>query len=341
MADRYELAYVYARVCGSLASSLAAGRAAELLRIGRLGEAWRAVFRDAPPSLPESALVAAAEARAVTEALDGFRSLAGKLRGEEPFFIALRRKTEYARVKRVLLAAKEGDFACPPSLDPSLPPSFDETGFPSLERMFAGGRFFWIGPTTLAALPAAENRLDRQFYAELWAALDSVPRRRRGCLRDLLLLEVELENSVWALRLSRYYGLGLEAISALLVELPGADATAAALDGAARAGARAELSERKADRRADWEGWKFERLLDGGGEPWRLDARGIEAAARHLLYRRCRLALHRFPFTYVPLYCYFKLKEFETAVALGLFEGIYLGAPAEEIAALAPAGGTA
>ncbi|MBL8967521.1 MAG: V-type ATPase subunit, partial [Spirochaetaceae bacterium] len=186
-----------------------------------------------------------------------------------------------------------------------------------------------------------ENQLDRQYYAELWEALGRVPPRRRGCLRELLLLEVELENAVWALRLARYYGMGLEAISALLVALPGADAKAAALDGAARAGARPEVSDRKADRRADWEGWKFERLLDAGTEPWQLDARAVEAAARHLLYRRCRLALHRFPFTYVPLYCYFKLKEFETAVALGLFEGIYLGAPAEEIAALAPAGGTA
>ncbi|HOX49114.1 MAG TPA: V-type ATPase subunit [Spirochaetia bacterium] len=355
MADRYELAYVYARVCGSLAGSLAGGRAAELLRIGRLADAWRAAFGDAPPALPERSLVAAAESRAVREAQADFVALAASLRGEEPFFVALRRKAEFGRVKRVLLAVREGALHCPESFDPEYPAGFDESAYPSLGSMFSGGRYGWLSDKALEDLPAAENRLDRQFYEELWEALRSVPSRRLGSLRELVALEAELENVVWALRLARYYGMDLPRIESLLVALPGADVVSAALEGARLAGARdggagggAEgRTARRAARRAakprgdaPLEDWKYAFLAEGfqaGG----IDPRTVEARARRYLYGRLRRALHRHPFTYTPLYCFFKLKEFEAAVVLGLVEGIYLGAPAEEIAWLAPAGGVA
>ncbi len=355
MADRYELAYVHARVAGSLAKSLAGGRAAELLRIGRLEDAWRAAFGDAPPSLPEARLVAAAEARALRKAQADFVRLAEGLRRDEPFFDALRRKSEFARVKRVLLAVRRGEAACPEALDPGLAPGFDEHAFPSLPGMFAGGRYGWIDDACLADLPAAENRLDCQFYRELWAALDSVPRRHEGGLHCLVALEVELENVIWALRLARYFGLDLSAIRKLLVDLPGRDVISAALDGAARAGAapgadappsaasgrpRAARAPSDSGRKPGYEGWKFAFLVQNPSATRSPDPRDIERAARGYLYRELKRSLHRAPFSYAPLYCYFKLKEFETAVILGLVEGIHLGAPAAEIAALAPVGGS-
>lgn len=351
MADRYELAYVYARVSGSLARSLAGGRAAELLKIGRLADAWRAAFGDAPPALPERSLVAAAESRAVREAQADFVSLAASLRGEEPFFVALRRKAEFGRVKRVLLAVRDGALSCPESFDPGFPAGFDESAYPSLGPMFSGGRYGWLADKALEDLPAAENRLDRQFYEELWEALRSVPRRRLGSLRELVALEAELENVVWALRLARYYGMDLPRIESLLVALPGADVVSAALEGARLAGARdggaGAKAEGKASRRparpkgeSPFGGWKYAFLAEGfqaGG----IDPRTVEARARRYLYGRLKRALHLRPFSYTPLYCFFKLKEFEAAVVLGLVEGIYLGAPAEEIFWLAPAGGVA
>ena len=38
---------------------------------------------------------------------------------------------------------------------------------------------------------------------------------------------------------------------------------------------------------------------------------------------------------YVPLYSYFRIKEYETAALFGVLEGIHLEAPSEEIAAFA------
>lgn len=331
MPNRYELAYIYARVCGASARAWTASRIGELVRGGKMQDAWRAVFDEAPPSLPEGALVDAAERRAIRGAFGEFQSLVDHLRGKEPFFEALRRKAEFARVKRVLLAVKASEPSCPESDDPSLEPGFDASAYPDIEKMFAGGRYSWITRKSLEGLAETENSLDRQYYSELAAAIARVSPGRRGAAQALILLDIELQNVVWAQRLARYYGLDGERIRPWLVEVPGRDLVSAALEGAAK----------RADRREEWEGWKYEALLEEGREPWLLDVRSLELAARRHLYKAIKRALHLHPFTYTPLYCFFKLKEFETVAVLSLFEGISLGAPEEEIVSLAPSGGGA
>lgn len=329
MADRFELSYIYARVCGAMNRSWAGPRSAELVRQTRLSDLWRILFDEASPSLPERSLLGAAEARLVRHSLEEFRKLADELQRDEPFFLALRRKTEFARVKRILLAVKDAEPACPPSEDPSFPDGFLAGAYPRLGEMFAEGRYSWIDEGSVENLPAAENRLDKQYYTELWTAAASLRRSRRAGLPRMLRLEIELENVVWALRLARYYAMPAETVRSLLVSLPDVDVTGAAM---------AALGFRM-DRKQDWEGWKYAFLVEGADEPWALDVRSVETGARRYLYRQARLALHMNPASYAPLYCFFKLKELETAVVIGIAEGIHLGAPAEELASFALAGG--
>ncbi|HOX33505.1 MAG TPA: V-type ATPase subunit [Spirochaetales bacterium] len=335
MADRFELSYVYARVCGSLSRAFIGGKAVELARVGRIPELWRALFQEPAPNLPEASLVAEAERRAVAESLEGFGELARRLRSDEPFFEALRRKSEFARVKRILLAARNGS-SLPPSEDPGLAPGFREASHPRIADMFAGGRYSWIDEESAKDLPAVENRLDRQYYEELWAELIRLPARKAGALRSLILEEAELQNVVWALRLARYYGMGRAEIEGKLVSLKGADASSSAL----------EALGFKLDQRADWAGWAWEELLGGSedrGGGFILDLRDLEGRARRRVYRSVKRALHLHPFTYTPLYCYFKIKEYETAAIIGVIEGLHLGAPFAEMASFAAglAGGSA
>jgi hypothetical protein len=123
--------------------------------------------------------------------------------------------------------------------------------------------------------------------------------------------------------------MGASDIEGLLIELPGVDVVRPTLDAVAK----------RADSRAEWALWKWERLIpdsrrDEGGD-WFFDLRGFESAAHRYLYRRLYQRLHLEFETYVPLYAYFRIKEFETTAIHGVIEGIKLEAPAAEIAAFA------
>jgi hypothetical protein len=331
--DRFESAYTYARVCGSLARSYLGDRAASLAMCARVGEAWRAVFGESPPAQPENELAAAAERGVRARAAAALRSIAGPLLEEEPFFAALVRKWEFSYLKRVLSAVVErlGEASpeAPAIDDPGLEPGFNAAAYPDLDAMLRRSRYQWIIETGLGDLPSVKNTLDKQYYAELWRSLATVPAGLIGTLRDLIRVEAELENLVWGLRLKRYYAMGAADIESLLIELDGVDVARPTIDAVGL----------RADSRSEWELWKWERLVpnsrrEDGGD-WYFDVRGFESEARRYLYRRLYRRLHLEFDTYVPLYAYFRIKEFEATAIHGVIEGIKLEAPAAEIAAFA------
>lgn len=329
MPDRFESAYVYARVCGSLARSYLGDRAAALAGCARVGEAWRAVFGESPPAQPENELASAAERGVRARSVEALRSIAGSLLDEAPFFTALVRKREFSYLKSVLSAAAERSPEAPAPDEGGAEPGFDASGYPDLDAMLRRTRYQWVIEAGLGDLPSVKNALDKQYYAELWESLRTVGPSLIGTLRDLIRVEAELENLVWGLRLKRYYSLGAAEIESLLIRLPGAEVAQPALSALGR----------RADSRSEWASWKWERLIpeprrEEGGD-WYFDVRGFESAARRYLYRRLYRRLHLEPDTYVPLYAYFRIKEYETTAIHGVIEGIKLEAPAAEIAAFA------
>jgi hypothetical protein len=326
MAASFQSAYIYSRLCGSFARSYIGERASALSRVGRVGEIWKQLFDEAPPALPETVLVAAAERKLVERSYESIRRIAGATAVEEPAFLALLRKNDFALAKRVFIAAREGSPAPRELEERGRSTDVDPSGYPELGKVFGRGRFSWLAGAE--DLVAAKNRLDRQYYAELWEALRPVPEALLGPIRGLLLREAELENLVWALRLRRYYAMKPEQIEGFLIKLKGANPAKAA---------RAALGFRS-NARGDWNGWKWERFVnepEKTGEDWFLDVRGFEAAVRRHLFVMLRRGLHRDPFTYGPLYCAFRLREFESAAVFGVIEGVHLEVPAEEIAAFA------
>jgi len=337
MPDVFELGYVYARVSGAISKSFLGAKALPLTKPSRAADLWRIVFRDTPPALPETILIAQAERRRTAQALAQFRKLVDDLEAPEPFFIALRRKAEFGYVKRILLHAKRhaprGEL--PPNDDPSLEASYDIDKYPDLDSMFSKGRYSWIDESALADLPETENRLDRQFYTELWKEAQAISPSKAAAIPRLIREEAELQNLVWALRLKRYYRMEASEIEARLIDLKGIDIKRDALTA---------ITLRQ-DHREDWKAWAYESLLGGEAgrlDSWLFDVRDFERAAHRRLYSSVRRALRLEPFSYTPLYCFFKLKEYETAAVLGAFEAARLGAPPEETAAflLGITGGT-
>jgi len=238
-------------------------------------------------------------------------------------------------VKRVLQAVRDARAAgaahaaaeAPASDDPELAPGFDAAAFPDIKAMFAAGRYSWLDETALDDLPATENRLDVQYYTELWEEARRLPASKAGAVVNLIRDEIELQNVAWALRLKRYYGMGREDIAPRLVALRDVDVVGSALQSLGFA----------FDQREDWRGWAWEKLVpekEVQGS-FVLDLLGLETRARRHLYLGVRRALHFYPFTYTPLYCFFKIKESETAAVIGVIEGIHLGVPFEEMASFA------
>jgi hypothetical protein len=325
----FESAYAYARACGSLARSYLGERASALAASHRVGAAWRGIFGEPPPALPEAELATAAERGLRSRAYEALRGIAGSLVREEPFFAALVRKREFSYLKSLLSFIIELRTEAPPLDFPDLKPEFDTKGYPDLSAMLRGTRYQWLIDVGLEDLPAVKNRIDRQYYAELWDSVLALPEALAGKIPALVRREAELENIVWALRLARYYGMSAPDINERLIELAGVEVRSRAL----------KALGFRPDSRSDWSAWKWEALVpdsrrEEGGE-WRFSLRQFETAAHRYLFRLLYRSLHLEMESYTPLYAYFRIKEAEATAMHGIIEGIKLEASAAEIAAFA------
>ncbi|HUX37346.1 MAG TPA: V-type ATPase subunit [Rectinemataceae bacterium] len=328
MAASFRPQYTYARVLGSVARFRLGSRAAQLAKGGRVAEVWKSLFDETAPQLPERLLVSAAERRLEEEAQRDFISLGGLLSRHEDFFKALLRKAEYGYAKRLVVALQAGEPAAPSSVELPIRSSLQVQAWPDRGQMFQGRRFGWLAEGDRHDPVLEKNRLDRQYYSELGRAASRLPAEIKGSLPRVLRREVELENIVWALRLRRYYGLGAEEIRPFLIVLAGADATSAAMDALGR----------HPDSKGDWSGWEFEDLVNESakeGEEWHLDLKHVEVQVRRRIFADLLRFMHSETSSFVPLYAWYRIKEYEIASIFGVLEGIHLEAPVEEIAAFA------
>ena len=320
MADSFDLAYLYGRVCGTFSEAFLGAKGAALSGTDDVASLWKIVFGDDPPDLPEALLLSEAEKKVIRRALARFDRLAAPFSEGDRFIAALSRKVEFSDVKRVLAALHAG-YPKPPGLVLGEGETeYHPDAWPDIAAMFLDSRYDWIDGNAVQEIAVSENHLDRQYYLELWASLDTIPKARIGAIRELVSSEVLYQNLVWALRLRRYYGYTRDQALPLLVILPGANVEGPALS----------CFDIDLDDPASWSSWEWARLSGGPAGTQALDVGRFETAAQGELHRLVRKALHFHPFTYTPLYCHFKLGESEAALILGMFEGIRLGAPVQE-----------
>ncbi len=324
MADSFEIAYLYARVCGAFSSMYLGARGASLARESSLASIWKQYFDAEIPDKPEAWLLAALEHRVVGRSMERFAALAGTILESDEFMAALTAKHEISAIKGMLyrLAASEPKPEGLPRGSATIERAL--AAWPRLEEMFSGTDYGWIDEAALADIGAAENRLDRRYYSRLWAAVQNLPGKMRGNIPSLLLREISYQNLAWALRVKRYYGYGRERTRPLLVDLEGEDVTTLALS----------TFDLDIDNLDTFSAWPAKRLLAGQTSS-RLDIPLLENRLQRELFALVRRSMHMYPFGYTPLYCYFKMLEAEGSFVLGVLEGIRLKAPAEEKADLA------
>lgn len=319
MADSFEIAYLYAKVCGAFSNMYLGEKGAALARESSLTSIWKLYFESELPDKSEAWILAALERKVVERSMERFSALAGPLAATDRFMGTLVAKHEITAIKRFLYKLAAGEAKPEHAYFDSPATKKALAAWPRLSDMFADGPFQWIDEAALENLGSAENRLDRQYYRGLWDSVASLPKNRRGNIPALVLKNIRYQNLAWALRIRAYYGYTRETAIPLLVALDDADALSLALD---------TFSCDLGDLRS-FDAWSGRRLLERQTGP-RLDLPLLENALQRDLFASTRRSLHLYPFGYTPLYCYFAMLEAEAAVILGILEGIRLKAPEQE-----------
>ena len=319
MADSFELAYLYARICGAFSLMNLGAKGANLARESSLSSIWKLYFDEEIPDKPEAWLLATLEKKVLARSIGRFLSLASPVMGSDGFVAALVAKYEISVIKNMLQRIAESESK------PEAPVFSDEvvvkalSAWPRLKDMFSGTVYDWVDESALADIGATESRLDTQYYKRLWDSALALPRGKLGNIPALILREIEYQNLAWALRLRKYYGYGRESTRPLLVDIEGEDVLSLAMGSF-------DLDIDNTASFAAWPGKKF--LL--GQVSTRLDVPTLEDKLQRDLFSFVRRSMHMYPFSYTPLYCYFKMLEAEASFILGVLEGIRLKAPAEE-----------
>jgi hypothetical protein len=319
MADSFEIAYLYAKVCGAFSNMYLGAKGAALAREASLASIWKLYFETDLPDKGEAWILSSLERKVVERSMERFLALAGPLAETDRFMQALVAKHEITAMKRFLFKLAAGEPKPEHAYFDSPATKKALAAWPRLSDMFAGGPYQWIDEAALQNLGLAENRLDRQYYVDLWKSVASLPKNRRGNIPALVIKDIRYQNAAWALRIRAYYGYTEEMAKPLLVTLDEADATSFALSSFA-----CDLGSLKS-----FDTWPGSKLLERQPGPG-LDLPLLENSFQRDLFASTRRSLHLYPFGYTPLYCYFAMLEAEAAVILGILEGIRLKAPEQE-----------
>jgi hypothetical protein len=87
------------------------------------------------------------------------------------------------------------------------------------------------------------------------------------------------------------------------------------------------------DTYSEWVSWGRVNFLNPGksGETWNADPRYFQSAASKYLYHLARLCFWQRPFSLDPVFCFFKLKQFEEDMLTSIAEGIGLGMSSRDV----------
>ncbi len=96
--------------------------------------------------------------------------------------------------------------------------------------MFYGTPYSWLDSHWLDNIAIAENRLDQQYYLDLWNAANRIPARKIGAMLDLIRWEIIYQNVIWALRVRRYYGMTRKDAAGMFVDVKGVDTVSLAME---------------------------------------------------------------------------------------------------------------
>ncbi len=320
MAESLEFAYLYARVCGAFSKMQLGETARGLMQnSGGIMALWRQLFDEEPPSLPEAKLLFEAERKIIERSIDAFLRLAKPFSESSDLIHVLISKYEISAIKSMLFRLRSGESK--PEEVSYTSPVIEQAlaNWPRIADMFYRTPYSWLDSHWLDNIAIAENRLDQQYYLDLWNAANKIPARKIGAMLDLIRWEIIYQNVVWALRVRRYYGMTEQDAVGMFVEVKGIDTVSLAI----------QTFHFDIDKLETFDRWPLKKLLSNQTGPG-LDVPVMEIRTQEDLFSMVRRNLHLHPFSYTPIYCYFKLLEYETSLLLAVLESVRLGVSPDE-----------
>jgi len=321
MAESLEFAYLYARVCGAFSKMRLGERARELLPqgSGSVVAVWKQLFNEEPPGLPEAKLLFEAERKIIEQSIASFLRLAGPFSESSELIHALISKYEVTAIKSMIFRIRSGEpkpegvLYSSPVIERAL------ASWPRITDMFYGTPYSWLDSHWLDNIAIAENRLDQQYYLDLWNAANRIPARKIGAMLDLIRWEIIYQNVIWALRVRRYYGMTRKDAAGMFVDVKGVDTVSLAM----------ETFRYDIDNLATFSPWSLSKLLSTQTGPG-IDVPVMEIRTQEDLFSMVRRNLHLHPFSYTPIYCYFKLLEYETSLLMAVLESVRFSVSPDE-----------
>lgn len=327
MIPRWRLAYSYAKTSGRLAKSFLGPRVRLLAGTENVHDLFALVFGRPAPQLTVPDLIEEA-GRALNDRMHETYLLVEKLfGGVNEFMSQTVRRVEYDNAKTILRALKRGEPALPRLKPAQGTTEIRREAYPDPAGLFGGTRFAWLADAPFSQeIWELENRLDRQYYAELMECVRKLPLKDRSRLTAIVAAEARLENAVWAMRLNVFYRMDPERIAGSLIALPGTDVSKAAL-----AAARIAPDDKEA-----WNAWGFADLVnrESRSTPWRIEPAAVERAAGARMYAALRRLYHSGPFSLIPAYAFLRLKQIEGDFIRSVFEGMRMSMGPEELGSM-------
>lgn len=296
------------------------------------------LFPERSYDLPEKALVRQLQMDLDQDMFTLIRRILRLLSPPPPVIVHLLRKYEYRTVRALARACvnQEGSGRSDRPDSVTIESRWDLGPFGTFRlpdsaeipmAVLDGTPYEWVR-AALAKQPVfeIEGRLDRQYYAELLELARKVPRSDSSGVLDLALLEANLQNYVWILRLRTYFSVFQSEPSSIVPLL--VPVTPRFPDKVTKALIELPLDSSDSVRSFRYR-WLFEGQFIGGAQ--RIDPSAAEAAAEMYLYRKAKRYFYQYPFCLGLVYAFCKLKEFEVARITTILEGVKMSLSEQEL----------
>jgi vacuolar-type H+-ATPase subunit C/Vma6 len=350
MLDAGNRAYAYTKACGIIGKSFLGKNIPALAKVSTLSEFERLIFPEQLKGLPGKEMLIDLESRIIKRVIRQILAILNSYENPPSLLVRQLRAYEYGDLKTCLHYVAGGKKTPPRICDIGSYGAVRFEAYPDLKAMLAGTEFERVlskeSDVPSGDLAAVETEIDNLFYQGLLEDLSALSGEDRVLAQRIIAEEISIRNCVWALRLRTYYQKTAVETGKHLMDLAMRLHDDGVFGGYRQykknslPHGKISLSQEaresldfQLDTRSDWDGWRWEKLLnpENQHEHWMADPRYFQNAASQYLYRLAKRSFHRTPMSVSMAFCFIKLKQFEEDLLTSIVEGLGLGMPSGDV----------